>query len=83
MEIGMDSLQQREDRLTVVRGCVGTVIAHWDRLGDGMRRTLLDTAMDKIEDLVRNLEDDLAPGRRSAFRDAATVDLTGSTASSK
>ena len=75
MEIGMDSVQQREDRLTVVRGCVGTVLANWDRLDEGMRKTLLGTAMSKIEDLVRNLGDDLAPLRISEKRAGRTLDL--------
>lgn len=68
MEIHMDSMQHREDCLTVVRGCVATVIAYWDRLDDSMKKTLLETALDKTEDLVRNLEEDVAPLRISEAR---------------
>ncbi|MEA2452744.1 MAG: hypothetical protein QOG04_1454 [Actinomycetota bacterium] len=65
MEIQLDSVQERENCLTVVRGCVGTVIANWDRLDDGMKKTLLETALNKTEDLVRNLENDVRPLRLS------------------
>jgi hypothetical protein len=70
MEISADSVREREDCLTVVRGCVGTVVAHWDRLDEAMTKTLLETALEKIEDLVINLEHDVAPLRISATRTA-------------
>ena len=65
MEIRPDSFQQRENALTVVRGCVGTVLQQWSRLEDGMKKTLLETALAKTETLVRILEDDLRPLRIS------------------
>ena len=65
MEIRPESCQQRENALTVVRGCVGTVLQHWGRLDDGMKKTLLETALEKTENLVRILEDDLRPLRVS------------------
>ena len=61
MEIQIDSVQDRERYLTVVRGCLGTVVANWDRLDDPMKQMLLQTALDKVEDLVRNLERDVRP----------------------
>jgi hypothetical protein len=65
IEIHLDSVHERENCLTVVRGCIGTVIAHWDRLDEGMKKTLLQTSLDKVEDLVRNLEDDVKTLRAS------------------
>jgi hypothetical protein len=65
IEIHMDSIQERENHLTVVRGCLATVIAHWDKLDDPMKMTLLTTGLDKVEDLVRNLERDVLKLRRS------------------
>jgi hypothetical protein len=65
LEIRLDSVQERENHLTVVRGCLGTVLAHWDRLDEGMKKTLLQTGLDKVEDLVRNLEQDVRPLRAS------------------
>jgi hypothetical protein len=66
MEIDLISVQHRENCLTVVRGCVATVIAHWERLDEDMKKTLLETALEKTEDLVRNLEDDVRPLRLSS-----------------
>ena len=66
MEIRPESCQQRENALTVVRGCVGTVLHQWSRLDDAMKKTLLETALGRIEILVHNLEDDLRPLRISA-----------------
>lgn len=59
IEIRMDSVQERENCLTVVRGCLATVVAHWERLDEGMKMTLLTTGLDKVEELVRNLERDV------------------------
>lgn len=63
MEVRFDSLERRENSLTVVRGCLGTVLMHWDRLDDAMKKTLLETALEKTVALVRNLEEDLRPLR--------------------
>lgn len=63
MEIDIDSVHHRESCLTVVRGCIATVIAHWERLDEGLKRTLLETALEKTEELVRNLEEDVKPLR--------------------
>ena len=65
MEIRPESCQQRENALTVVRGCVGTVLHHWSRLDDAMKKTLLETALAKTVILVRNLEDELRTQRIS------------------
>ena len=59
IEIHLDSVHERENALTVVRGCLGTVMANWDRLDEGMKKTLLQTGLQKVEDLVRNLEQDV------------------------
>ena len=65
MEIQLESVERRENSLTIVRGCVATVLNHWDRLDETAKKTLLSTAIDKVEDLVRNLEEDVAPLRVS------------------
>ena len=65
MEIRLDSIQRRENALTIVRGCVGTVLQQWGRLDDAMKKTLLETALEKTEVLVRILEEDLKPLRVS------------------
>ena len=65
MEIRPESCQQRENALTVVRGCIGTVLQHWSRLDDAMKKTLLENALEKTEALVRILENDLKPLRIS------------------
>jgi hypothetical protein len=80
LEIQLDSVQERENHLTVVRGCLGTVLAHWDRLDDSMKRTLLQTGLDKVEDLVRNLEHDVRPltmGGSDAGRQPRSAIATG------
>lgn len=64
LEIHLDSVHERENCLTVVRGCVGTVLANWDRLDDETKKTLLQTGLNGIVALVRNLEDDVEPLRR-------------------
>lgn len=64
LQIHLDSVHERENSLTVVRGCVGTVLANWDRLEDGMKRSLLQTGLNQVIALVRNLEDDVKPLRR-------------------
>jgi len=63
MEVRSDSIERRENSLTVVRGCLGTVLMHWDRMDDAMKKTLLETALEKTVALVRNLEEDLRPIR--------------------
>lgn len=68
MEIGIDSAARRENDLTVVRGSVGTVLAYWDRLDEGTKKTLLQSALVRVEDLVRILEEDVAPLRISDVR---------------
>ncbi len=65
MDIAHGSIQRRENALTVVRGCIGTLLMQWDRLDEPMKKTLLETALDKTVTLVRNLEDDLRPLRIS------------------
>lgn len=65
IEIQLDSVHERENALTVVRGCLGTVMANWDRLDEGMKKTLLQTGLQKVEDLVRNLEQDVQALRSS------------------
>lgn len=65
IEIQLDSVHERENALTVVRGCLGTVMANWDRLDEGMKKTLLQTGLEKVEDLVRNLEQDVQALRSS------------------
>jgi hypothetical protein len=67
IEIEMDSVQERENCLTVVRGCLATVVAHWDRLDEPMKMTLLTTGLDKVEELVRNLEKDVRSLRTSGL----------------
>lgn len=75
IEIHLDSVHERENALTVVRGCLGTVMANWDRLDEGMKKTLLQTGLQKVEDLVRNLEHDVQslriPGRNESSIPAA------------
>lgn len=75
MEINTDSMERRENGLTVVRGCVGTVLAYWDRLDEGTKKTLLEIALEKVEDLVRNLEEDVAPLRISDVRADQRLDV--------
>ena len=78
IEIHLDSVHERENCLTVVRGCLGTVIAHWDRLDEDMKKTLLQTGLDKVEDLVRNLESDVRSLRASdAGREPSSAVTTG------
>ena len=77
MNIEPDSIQRRENALTVVRGCIGTLLTQWDRLDEGMKKTLLESALDKTVTLVRNLEDDLKPLRISdAERDFGSTPST-------
>ena len=65
IEIHLDSVHERENCLTVVRGCLGTVVSHWDRLDEDSKKTLLQTGLDKVEALVRNLESDVRALRAS------------------
>lgn len=63
MEINLARFQRQEDSLTVVRGSVATVLNHWDRLDDALKQTLLQTALEKVEDLVEILEEQAGPHR--------------------
>lgn len=58
--IDLDRLQKREDSLTVVRGSLATVLAHWDRLSESERHDLLQAALDKTESLVALYSEDVA-----------------------
>lgn len=58
-----DRLNRQEDALTVVKGCLATVIQFWDRLGDKERSELLHVALDKTDELVAMFEEDVAPLR--------------------
>ena len=60
------NIERREASLTVARGSVSTVLAHWDRLDEMTKKCLLATAMTRIEDLVVCLEEDVAPLRLDA-----------------
>ncbi|HWC14709.1 MAG TPA: hypothetical protein VG929_08945 [Actinomycetota bacterium] len=64
MEVDEHNLDRREASLTVARGSVSTVLAHWDRLDERMKKRLLEAAMSSIENLVVCLEEDVAPLRR-------------------
>lgn len=54
-----DRILRQEDALTVVKGCLATVLHFWDRLGDNERRELLDVALEKTDQLVTMFEEDL------------------------
>lgn len=64
MELDGHRIDRREASLTVARGSVSTVLAHWDDLDEGMKKTLLEAAMSRIEELIVCLEEDVAPLRR-------------------
>jgi len=53
-------LQRHEDDLTVVKGCVTTLLNNWERLTEGDRQVLLQAALRKTEDLVLLYEEDVA-----------------------
>ena len=42
--------------ITVIKGCVETVLARWDELGPGQRRELLGAALQGADHLVVSLE---------------------------
>ena len=59
----LEWLQQEEDSLTVVQGCLATVLTHWDRLTGRERTELLQIALDKTQRLVDIYAHDVAPLR--------------------
>lgn len=63
IEFDPDRLNRQEDALTVVKGCLATVIHYWDRLGDKERSELLQVALDKTDELVAMFEEEVAPLR--------------------
>ena len=63
MTTEVDRLQRHEDSLTVVKGCVATLLNNWDRLTEKDREQLLQAALRKTEDLVLMFEEDVAPLR--------------------
>jgi len=63
MAADIERLQRHEDSLTVVRGCVATLLKSWDRISEKDRQVLLEAALKKTEDLVTLLEEDVAPLR--------------------
>lgn len=63
IEFDLDRLHRQEDALTVVKGCLATVIHFWDRLGDKERTELLSVALEKTDQLVAMFEDEVAPLR--------------------
>jgi len=63
IEFDRDRLNRQEDALTVVKGCLATVIHFWDRLGDKERTELLSIALEKTDELVTMFEDEVAPLR--------------------
>lgn len=63
MDIDLARFERRERALTVLRGSVATVMNHWDRLDESMKKLLLASALAKIEDLVAVLEEDAGPLR--------------------
>ena len=65
MEIDLDRFERRERALTVLRGSVATVMTHWDRLDENVKKSLLSSALEKIEELVAVLEEDAGPLRLS------------------
>ena len=58
MDVDLSRFQRQESSLTVVRGSLGTVLTNWTRLDDAVKKTLLTTALERVEDLVRVLEED-------------------------
>lgn len=59
----LDRVNQREDSLTVVQGCLATVLTQWDRLSATERHELLEIALHKTERLVDLYTEDIAPLR--------------------
>lgn len=59
----MGNIERREASLTVARGSVSTVLSYWDRLDEATKKTLLTAAIERIEDLVVCLEEDIRPLR--------------------
>ncbi|MDQ4064851.1 MAG: hypothetical protein M3161_02265 [Actinomycetota bacterium] len=56
----VERLRQREDSLTVVQGCLATVLTHWDRLTGHERTQLLEIALDKTHRLIDIYSQDVA-----------------------
>ncbi len=56
----LERLMQREDSLTVVHGCLATVLENWDRLTSRERNELLRIALDKTQNLVDFYNEDVA-----------------------
>ncbi len=69
--IDLDRMQTREDSLTVIQGCLATVLAHWDRLGESERHDLLQLALAKTERLVDIYTEEVALLHLSARRPVA------------
>lgn len=65
MELRLESnrILRQEDALTVVKGCLATVLHFWDRLGEGERRELLNAALENTDQLITMFDEDLAPLR--------------------
>lgn len=57
-EVGPDRLEVQGDALTVVRGCLATVLEHWDALPTVQRTELLKMALENAEKLVEIHEAD-------------------------
>jgi hypothetical protein len=66
MAADIDRLQRHEDSLTVVRGCVATLLQHWDKISDKDRNELLEAALKRADILVDLFEEDVAPLRLEA-----------------
>ena len=60
IEYDPDRVHRQEDALTIVKGCLSTVIHYWDRLADKERSELLQVALEKTDELVGLFEDDVA-----------------------
>ena len=69
--IDLDRLQRREDSLTVIQGCLATVLAHWDRLSGVERHELLQLALTKTERLVDIYTEEVENLRLGAERPVA------------
>lgn len=61
MSVDIQRLRQHEDSLTVVKGCVATLLRSWDRLSEEEREDLLQAALTKTEFLVYLFEEEVAP----------------------
>ncbi|HEV3473305.1 MAG TPA: hypothetical protein VG408_08925 [Actinomycetota bacterium] len=63
IEVDPSHINQQEDALTVVKGCLATVLHFGDRLGDTERDELLRVALVKTDELVTMFENEIAPLR--------------------